>query len=132
MRLDLEQMVQNFTKSYNGMILIWRKANHKLHFETKLFQVSFLVVYTFFYFITFITQKGVLVHPSNDSEEVIKLPKMVKDKLIKVFGQSTFVDIGKYEKSPHIQIFKLFKCSIITNLELNFGLKQKYRAVMMI
>lgn len=55
MRLDLEQMVQNFTKSYNGMILIWRKANHKLHFETKLFQVSFLVVYTFFYFITFIT-----------------------------------------------------------------------------
>ena len=57
---------------------------------------------------------------------------MVKDKLIKVFGQSTFVDIGKYEKSPHIQIFKLFKCSIITNLELNFGLKQKYMVVMMI
>ena len=55
MHLDLEQMVQNFTKSYNGMILIWRKANQKLHFETKLFQVSFLVVYTFFYFITFIT-----------------------------------------------------------------------------
>ena len=57
---------------------------------------------------------------------------MVKDKLIKVFGQSTFVDIGKYENIPHIQIFKLFKCSIITNLELNFGLKQKYMAVMMI
>lgn len=40
-----------------------------------------------------INRKGVLVHPSDDSEEVIKLPKMVKDKLIKVFGQSTFVDI---------------------------------------